>query len=243
MDEATDLREAQEYALPRGGYIEAPSVAAYVDAIRTLCASAARSVLDIGIVLQQAKLDLERGEWLRMIGKELPFGADTAQKLLRIARHPVLGNAAHAQYLPAAWSTLYELARLPAPVIEAKLASGEITPDLERKDVLTWRPGAKPAPKAPGKETWQSPGQAPNEAPEAGSPEVERQEAETPPPAAKPLSPEEQFRAASDAATAALDAYTQKAPLHARAAQLVRILRAQIDTTTRELLAPQGTLL
>jgi hypothetical protein len=54
---------------------------------------------------------------------------------MKIAKHPVLSNAAHAPFLPSSWSTLYELTKLPTKKLEAKLEDGTITAETERKQV------------------------------------------------------------------------------------------------------------
>jgi hypothetical protein len=67
----------------------------------------------------------------------------TARKLMTIARHPVLSNRSHVNVLPASWGTLYALAtKLPAELLEAKIADGTITPEIERKDVALLRNGS-----------------------------------------------------------------------------------------------------
>jgi hypothetical protein len=43
-------------------------------------------------------------------------------------------------HLPAAWGTLYEIAKLAPDVLEAKIADGTITPETTRKDVAALSP-------------------------------------------------------------------------------------------------------
>ena len=52
-----------------------------------------------------------------------------------IARDPRFSDAAHGQLLRPSWGTLYELTKLPDHVFMAKIASGAIHPDMQRKDV------------------------------------------------------------------------------------------------------------
>jgi N6-adenosine-specific RNA methylase IME4 len=47
-----------------------------------------------------------------------------------------IANGAHVQHLPPHWGTLYELTKLTDQQFEAKLASGLIHPELERRDVV-----------------------------------------------------------------------------------------------------------
>ncbi|MEK4034039.1 DUF3102 domain-containing protein [Methylocystis sp. IM3] len=108
------------------------------------------SILETGHNLIQAKQELEHGEWLKMIKDELPFGEDTAERLMKVARNPVLSNSDHGRNLPASYQTLYELAKLPDDLLEKKIESGEITPRTERKDVVSMR-GEAPKASASGR--------------------------------------------------------------------------------------------
>jgi len=58
-----------------------------------------------------------------------------------IASHSVISNRAHVHALPSSVFTLYELTKLPAPVLTKRLNDGSINPRLERKDVAKWRKG------------------------------------------------------------------------------------------------------
>jgi hypothetical protein len=93
------------------------------------------AIIETGKLLNEAKHVLDHGEFGDMIRDQLPFGPRTAQRLMNIAEHPVLANATHASHLPASWMTLYELSRLPALLVDGKLADGTITPRLERADI------------------------------------------------------------------------------------------------------------
>jgi hypothetical protein len=78
-----------------------------------------------------------------MIEGELPFGADVAERLMKVARNPVLSNSDHGRNLPASYQTLYELAKLPDDVLERKIENGEITPRTERKEAAAMRGGTR----------------------------------------------------------------------------------------------------
>ena len=54
---------------------------------------------------------------------------------MKIASGERISNAAHGPHLPTSWRTLYELTKLPDDKFAAKLASGEIHPEMQRKDV------------------------------------------------------------------------------------------------------------
>jgi hypothetical protein len=97
------------------------------------------SILETGRKLNQANEEMPYGLWLAMVKSELPFGPDTAQRLMAIANNPVLVNTGHARFLPPHYETLYALTRLDkklgAGTLEAKIQSGEITPATQRKEV------------------------------------------------------------------------------------------------------------
>jgi uncharacterized small protein (DUF1192 family) len=95
------------------------------------------AVIDTGRRLLEAKQRLPHGGWLPFVDL-LPFSERSAQMFMRIAEHPLLSNPQHASDLPASWYTLSVLAQLPAAEIEARIAAGEITPELERSKAEEW---------------------------------------------------------------------------------------------------------
>jgi Protein of unknown function (DUF3102) len=54
------------------------------------------AILETGRLLIEAKAALKHGEFKSMVQLKLPFNPGTAQRLMAIARHPVISNAAHA---------------------------------------------------------------------------------------------------------------------------------------------------
>ena len=68
---------------------------------------------------------------------EVPFGWNTANRLMAIADHSILSNSDHDQNLPCSWQTMYELTKAPDENLEIWLADRTIHPELQRKDVLT----------------------------------------------------------------------------------------------------------
>jgi Protein of unknown function (DUF3102) len=104
------------------------------------------NIIETGRLLIEAKDDIGHGGFQEMIRTELPFGPNTAQRLIQIAENPVLSNAAHVPLLPASWGTLYELAKLPKHGVDLEVLIEEraIHPKLERKDVRAFLPSRKP---------------------------------------------------------------------------------------------------
>jgi hypothetical protein len=70
--------------------------------------------------------------FIRLVEK-LGMDLSTAERLMKIARHPVLGDSAHAPNLPVSWMVLYTLAALSAETLEQFIADGTVHPGLERK--------------------------------------------------------------------------------------------------------------
>lgn len=113
-----------------------PKVDEWAQRISTRLTQCAEAILDVGRMLCQAKQELRHGEFLEMVDSRLRFSASTAQRLMAVARDPRITNTAHAQYLPPSWMTLYELTRLPDPVLEEAFEQGRITPEMRRKDAV-----------------------------------------------------------------------------------------------------------
>jgi hypothetical protein len=98
-----------------------------------------KSAFELGCELSRAKKALPHGEFLQMIETDLPFSASTAQRLMKVAADPKLRNAAHAQHLPAAWPTLYELTKLDDKSFAEGVESGAINADMTRADAVETR--------------------------------------------------------------------------------------------------------
>lgn len=86
------------------------------------------SIIQTGRDLIAAKSELPHGEFMVMIEQDLPFSVGAAEQLMRIAKHPVLGNSANSANLPSRWSTLLELADLTEWQITNAQEKGLITP-------------------------------------------------------------------------------------------------------------------
>jgi hypothetical protein len=82
-----------------------------------------------------------------MVERDLPFKPSTARRLTKIAANECLSNRAHAHVLPQSWMTLYELTKLPAPELVARIEDGVINPKMQRKDVMALL-GGEPRPRA-----------------------------------------------------------------------------------------------
>jgi hypothetical protein len=110
------------------------------------------AVIATGHLLIRAHDDLIsiHGAWASMVRNDLPFGHATAQKLMAIARHPVLADYSHGNRLPASWTTLYQLALIDPSILNQLITSRQVNARTEREDVERMRriplPGADPTP-------------------------------------------------------------------------------------------------
>ena len=112
--------------------------------------AAVDAIIATGRELVAAKATLKHGDWERLftghpkaVLTPVRFSVQTALKLMAIAEHPVLANPAHVRDLPPAWGTLYELSKLPPPVVERGIDDGDITPEMTRADAAQLRPRAE----------------------------------------------------------------------------------------------------
>ena len=106
----------------------------YSDRITAAWQRALASIIETGKLLVEAKSKVDHGDWLKLV-EELPFSDRTAQRLMEIARHPVLSNPTHASVLPPSWYTLYELSQIDNQVLLARIEDHTINPEMQRKDV------------------------------------------------------------------------------------------------------------
>jgi hypothetical protein len=100
------------------------------------------AVIATGRHLQEAKDQLDHGEWLPLL-ERIEIEARTAQMLMKIAGHPVISNANHGSHLPPSWRTLAELARLGDEALEAAIEDGTVRPDMTRMDATVLLPAPK----------------------------------------------------------------------------------------------------
>ena len=100
-----------------------------------------QAIIDVGRLLLAAKAALEHGQFQTLFEGEdrLPFGWNTANKLMAIARDRRLINSEHVQNLPNSWGTLYELTKLDNATFAKALEDGTIHAEMERREALGLR--------------------------------------------------------------------------------------------------------
>jgi DNA N-6-adenine-methyltransferase (Dam) len=91
------------------------------------------AIVETGQLLVAAKKALPHGEFGDMCELDLPFDIRTAQKLMAIASDPRITT--QESYLPAAWTTLFELSKLDDETFQRGIDDGSINPSTSRKDV------------------------------------------------------------------------------------------------------------
>jgi hypothetical protein len=116
-------------------HVEQGSVADWAGRIASAWQRSVSSIFEAGRLIADAKAALPHGAFTAMIESDLPFGARTAQMLMRIGEDARLSNPKHVSLLPPSWGTLYELTKLKDDELEARFSSGAIRPDMERREV------------------------------------------------------------------------------------------------------------
>ena len=110
------------------------SVADWASVITAKWQSQVSTIIETGTLLLEARKELKRGEWGKMVAEELPFGLSTAEKLMCIAKHPVLTKSELIPNLPPSWGCLYELAKFPEEAIELLISEGRINCETRASD-------------------------------------------------------------------------------------------------------------
>jgi Protein of unknown function (DUF3102) len=121
--------------------IASPARQEWADRITKSYQSSVEAIIETGHLLIEAQDNLDHGEWTPMVEKDLPFGLDTAEKLMKIARH--FSKSELIRNLPNGWGTLIHLTRLPLQLIDRHIDRGIIRPDMTQKDAAALVAAAK----------------------------------------------------------------------------------------------------
>jgi hypothetical protein len=135
--------------LPPADFNKAVRYAREINAVwRPASKSMVQAIVEVGQKLEEASKALKRRGnrdryWCSLFKGErnavpepVPFSLDKAEKLMRIARHPVLTDPANVEHLPAAWTTLAWLATLPDEQVKAGLQAGTIHSGMTGDEAL-----------------------------------------------------------------------------------------------------------
>jgi hypothetical protein len=108
-------------------------LAPWVERIRSHLTLAVEGIVAAGRDLIAAKDALPHGSWLPLLD-EVGLSPDMAQRFMRVARHPVLADAAQARHLPPTVTVLAVLTRLDEDELAEAIDAGEVTPALTRME-------------------------------------------------------------------------------------------------------------
>ena len=129
------------------------SLQEWADRVTHASGQAIEAILAVGRLLIDAKKALHRGEWERLfkghpqaVASPVRFSVATARMYMAIATHPVLSNRNLGNDLPPSWRTLYVLAHIDAPILEAHLAFGRVHPEMTRSEAFVLRDPSCPPP-------------------------------------------------------------------------------------------------
>lgn len=112
---------------------------AWAGRIREAWRRSVDGIFEAGRELIAAKAALAHGQFEQMVRAALPFRENTAQRLMVIAADTRLANPARAPLLPAAWTSLYELAQMSDAQLEQAFERGVVTPQADRVSLARFR--------------------------------------------------------------------------------------------------------
>jgi len=118
--------------------------------INTHLLRSASSLIDAGHELNAAKARLEHGEWQKLVETGLLYlHLREAQRLMKIAEHPVLSKTNNCSLLPASPQALCALAKADPAALQTALDAQQITPRTTIKEANSFRslhPASGPVP-------------------------------------------------------------------------------------------------
>jgi hypothetical protein len=121
---------------PKAEIIDSRTPEQWAAVVRADLGQAVAGFIAAGRHLRDAKgqMQLVHYEWERWLKQQVGISPSQASRLVAIALHPALQDHSHANDLPPSWTTLYELSQLDAPLLEAAITAGRVTPEMERKE-------------------------------------------------------------------------------------------------------------
>ena len=107
----------------------------WIGLIRESCSRGATSTFELDRLMSKARRTLPYGSWSQLWRSGgLPFSKRKGEKLVVIGRGLEGLDANKCSHLPAAWNTLYYLARLDRKTVERLIAQGRIHPGLSLRE-------------------------------------------------------------------------------------------------------------
>ncbi len=88
-----------------------------------------RMALRVGALLRQARAEMPE-QFVGWVTNDLPFGLDTAKRMMAISEAYEKLDRAVLDQLPRPWQALYALRALPADELQRAIEAGQITNDM-----------------------------------------------------------------------------------------------------------------
>jgi hypothetical protein len=124
-----------------GTRAEPRSLIAWTEVIQQAWSRGADSTLELAKLMSRARECLAYGSWGRLWQSEtLPFSRRKGEMLVVIGQELEGLNAQNSAQLPAAWNTLYYLARLGRTAVEQLIGQGRIYPKIGLRDARALLP-------------------------------------------------------------------------------------------------------
>jgi hypothetical protein len=111
------------------------NLAQWICRIQAVCAREVNNVLELARLVAQARHTLPRGGWSKLWETgAIPFSKRKGEMLVTIGECVEGLTAQNSAQLPAAWNTLYYLARLGREAMEQLIGQGRIHPGLSLEE-------------------------------------------------------------------------------------------------------------
>lgn len=105
----------------------------WADVINAGWRESLEGIINVGRMLNQAREELGRSDFVVMVEADLDFSLRSAENLMKIAGHPRIADASRGtNLLPRQWTVLRELARLTAEDFDWAESKGLISPEMSR---------------------------------------------------------------------------------------------------------------
>jgi hypothetical protein len=135
---------------PRIGLKNTHSLSELTAQFRNALKKSVEGIVEAGLVLIQAKSELEHGQFTDWVVKELRFGTQKvgvphadirkAELLMFLARNEVISNPCHGHAFPPSPRTLWELTQIrPKQRLLDLIANGTINPSMTREEAVALR--------------------------------------------------------------------------------------------------------